>query len=154
MSITVLGYDGKSVYPLRNSADIDREHNIALMLIEQDGVNHYCLVKNPGRLLASQVSKHDGKHNFCLNCLNPFWCQGALIKHQQYCGKKEAIKIEMPKLGTMMEFKDYYKSEKVPFIVYADFECFIKPIESCEPNPENSYTKNIRNTNRLAFAIT
>ena len=29
----------------------------------------------------------------------------------------------------------------MPFIVYADFESFIKPIDTCEPNPKNSYTK-------------
>ena len=40
ISITVLGYDEKSVYPLRNSDNTDREHNITLMLIEQDEVKH------------------------------------------------------------------------------------------------------------------
>ena len=31
--ITVFGYDGKIVYPLRNSNNMDREHKIRLMLI-------------------------------------------------------------------------------------------------------------------------
>ena len=43
--IIVFGYDGKSVYPLRNSNNVDREHKIRLMLIEESGVEHYCLVK-------------------------------------------------------------------------------------------------------------
>ena len=55
----------------------------------------------------------------------------------------------MPKKGTM--FKHYYKSEKVPFIVYADFECFIKSIESCEPNPESSYTKQYQKHEPFSF---
>ena len=38
----------------------------------------------------------------------------------------------MPKKGTMLKFKNYHRSEKVPFVVYADFECFIKPIQSCD----------------------
>jgi len=29
---------------------------------------------------------------------------------------------------------------RVPFVVYADFEAFTKPIDNCQPNPENSYT--------------
>ena len=41
----------------------------------------------------------------------------------------------------MLKFKNYHRSEKVPFFVYADFECFIKPMQSCEPNPERSYTE-------------
>ena len=59
--ITVFGYNRKNVYPLRNSDNTDREHKIVLMLIEKDGVKHYCLVKNVSRLLSSQVSKHNGK---------------------------------------------------------------------------------------------
>ena len=53
ISITVLGYERKSVYPLRNSHCRDRDHNIILMLIEKNGVKHYCLVKRLSRLLAS-----------------------------------------------------------------------------------------------------
>ena len=47
----------------------------------------------------------------------------------------------MPKKGTMLKFKNYHRSEKVPFVVYADFECFIKPIQSCDPDDKKSYTK-------------
>ena len=41
----------------------------------------------------------------------------------------------------MLKFKNYHRSEKVPFLVYADFECCIKPMQSCDPNPGSSYTK-------------
>ena len=36
---------------------------------------------------------------------------------------------------------NYDRREKVPFIVYADFECFIKPLQSCDPDDKESYTK-------------
>ena len=85
ISITVLGYEGKSVYPLRNSTNTDRDYNIILMLIEEAGVKH--LVKNLSRLLSSQVSNHNAEHHFCLRCLNPFWSQESLNKQQEYCGK-------------------------------------------------------------------
>ena len=45
ISITVFGYDEKCVYPLRNSNNTNREHDIILILIKEEGVNHYCLVK-------------------------------------------------------------------------------------------------------------
>ena len=110
ISITVLGYEGKSVYPLRNSGCRDTDNNIILMLIEKDGVKHYCLVKSPSRLLASQASKNKGKHYFCLRCLNPFWCQKSLSRHQEYCNEYEAVKIELPEKGKVLEFKNYHKS--------------------------------------------
>ena len=136
----VFGYERKGSYPLRNSTNMDRDYNIILMLIEE-GVKHYCLFKNLSRLLSSQVSTHNGEYHFCLRCLNPFWCQESLNKHQEYCSNYEAVKIELPKEGTMLKFKNYCRSEKVPFIIVADFESYNKPMQSCEPNPESSYTK-------------
>ena len=147
ISITVLGYERKGVYPLRSSDCMDKDHNIVLILIEEGGVKKYCLVKSINRLLSSQVANGKRKEHFCLRCLNPFWCQEALSRHQEHCNEYEAVKIELPKKGTMLEFKNYHKMEKVPFIVYADFERFIKLIQSCDPNPKNcdgterSYTK-------------
>ena len=36
VSITVLGYEEKGIYPLRNSDWVDRENNIILLLIEKE----------------------------------------------------------------------------------------------------------------------
>ena len=115
ISITVLGYEGKSVCSNRNSNNTNREHNVILILIEEEGVNHYCLVKNLSRLLSSQVSKHDGKKYFCLRCLNPFNTQKALDKHEEYCSNHEAVKINMPKKGTMLKFKNHHRGGKGSF---------------------------------------
>ena len=121
------------------------------MLIEEEGIKHYCLVKSINRLLSSQASNGKRKEHFCLRCLNPFWSEDALSKHKEYCNEYEAVKIELPKKGTMLEFISYQRSEKVPFIVYADFECYIKPIHSCKPNPESSYTKQYQKHERSSF---
>ena len=47
----------------------------------------------------------------------------------------------MPKEGTLVKFQDGQYQLKVPFILYADFESILEPIESPRPNPEESYTK-------------
>ena len=151
ISITVFEYNKKSVNPLRNSNNTNREHDVILILIEEEGVNHYCLVKNLSRLLSSQVSKHNGKKYFCKRCLNPFSTQKALDKHEEYCGNHEAVKINMPEKGTMLKFKNYYRGEKVPFIIYADFESCIKSIHTCDLNPENSYTKQYQKHEPISF---
>ena len=144
ISITVLGYEGKSIYPLRNSHNTDMDYKIILMLIEEGGEKHYCLIKDRkalSRLLPSQVSNHNGEHYFCLNCLNPFPSEKSLNKHGEYCKEHKAVKIKLSEKGTMLKFKNYHRREKVPFIVYTDFECFIKPIQSCDPDDKESYTK-------------
>ena len=149
--ITVFGYEDKSVYVLRNSENTNREHNVILLLIKEKGVNHYCLVKNISHLLSSQVSKHDGKKYFCMRCLNPFNNQKALDKHEEYCSNHEAVKIIMPKKGTMLRFENYHRGERVPFVIYADFESCIKSIDTCDPNPKNSYTKQYQKHEPISF---
>ena len=116
ISIMVLEYERKGVYPLRNSANTGRDYNIILMLIEKGGVKHYCLVKSNELLLSSQASNGKRKEHFCLRCLNSFWCQEALDKHKEYCNEYEAVKIELPKKGTMLEFKNYHRSGKSSFL--------------------------------------
>ena len=120
-------------------------------MIKEEGVNHYCLVKNLSRLLSTQVSKHKEKHHFCMRCLNAFWTHKSLNKHQEYCGKHEAVKINMPEEGTMLKFKNYYRGEKVPFVIYADFESCIKSIHTCDLNPESSYTKQYQKHEPISF---
>ena len=36
----------------------------------------------------------------------------------------------------ILEFNQYQKSDKAPFIIYADLECLIKKIDGCKNNPE------------------
>ena len=114
---------------------------VNLLLISDDEKRHYCLIKSMSRLLSTQTSKRNGAQYYCMRCLNPFHSQESLDKHLEYCSTHEAVKTEMPGEGTTLSFKNYNRSMRVPFIVYADFESFIKPIDTCGPNPENSYTK-------------
>ena len=72
VSITVFGYEGKRVYPLRYSVNTGRDYDVILMLIEEGGVKHYCLVKSINRLLSSQGTSGKRKQHFCLSCLNLF----------------------------------------------------------------------------------
>ena len=154
ISITVLGFNEKDkVYPLHVSDHIYiRKHNIILLLIERDGVKHYCLVKNPSRLLSKQISVHKGGTHICFRCLNPFWSHKSLEKHWEYCRNHEAVKINMPEKGMILKFKHHERSEKVPFIIYADTEALIKEMQNCDPNPQNSYTKKYQKHEPISFS--
>ena len=57
----------------------------------------------------------------------------------------------MPEKGTMLKFKNYYRREKVPFVIYADFESCIKSIHTCDLNPESSYTKQYQKHEPISF---
>ena len=42
--------------------------------------------------------------------------------------------------NAFLEFDKYQKSDKAPFIIYADLECVIEKIDGCKNNPENLST--------------
>ena len=153
ISITVLSYDTwDKIYPLRISKHNDRTHKIKLLLIEDNEERHYCLIQNLSRLLSSQVSKHKEKCFICENCLNPFRTDESLNRHKEYCNTNECIKINMPKKGDILNFKNYCNSEKVPFIIYADTEALIKAIQSCAPDSQNSYTNKYQKHEPISFS--
>ena len=39
-----------------------------------------------------------------------------------------------------MAFKNFYKQMKAPYAVYADFECTLRKINTCEPDNKQSFT--------------
>jgi len=73
--------------------------------------------------------------------LNSFTKKEVLDRHREYCGKHDFVRITMPEKGSTLEFKTHKHSMRVPVAVYADFECMTKPIQSCQPNLEHSYTE-------------
>ena len=142
ISITVLGYnEEEKVYPLKVSKYTGCEHDIILLLIKDGENSHYCLVKNISALLASQINNHKGTSNICLNCFNSFKSPDSLNKHKEYCYNNECVNISMPPQNTFLRFKNFRYSEKAPFVIYADFESFIKPLDNCDPDQNHSYTK-------------
>ena len=153
ISITVLGYNkDERVYPLKVSKYTGSEHDITLMLIKDGENSHYCLINNMSALIASQINNHKGTRNICLNCLSSYKTKEALDKHKEYCYNNECVKTIMPEKGTMLRFKNFLHSEKVPFIVYADTEALIKEMHNCDPNPENSYTKKYQKHEPVSFS--
>lgn len=62
-------------------------------------------------------------------------------EHRIYCSANEPQRVIFPENNeAFLEFKDFEKQLRVPFVIYADFETFNRKIHSCDPNPENSNT--------------
>ena len=49
----------------------------------------------------------------------------------------------MPRKGSKIEFCDEQNQFKVPFIMYADFESILEPIESRNLDPNQPYSQNV-----------
>ena len=78
-----------------------------------------------------------------MNSLQGFMQESSRDQHQGYCEDNESVRVEMPKQGSTVEFKDGQNQFKVPFIMYADFESILELIESPNPNPNRSYTNEV-----------
>ena len=142
-AINVYGYEGDKIYPLRISNKQDNMIN--LILITNDETNHYCWIKNMSRLLSSQINNYQHKRLFCHRCLNSFQSEKYLKKNIEFCSKKETVNIKMPSIDSdgnppNIYFKNYNRKMRVPFVVFADFECFTENIHTCYPDVEKSFT--------------
>ena len=131
--------ESDNFYPLK-MVEKDCVNTIDLFLYEKDGVSHYSLIKNFTRLIKSQKTKSREKIFICKKCFTHYTKEELLQKHIVYCSNNETVSVKMPQPNTILHFKNYYKQLPVPFVVYADFECFTKPMHNCSPNPEDSYT--------------
>ena len=138
ISINVLSVENRDIYICRKG--IRRWAEINLLLISEGGIRHYTAINSLSRLLSRSNSKHHGKQYFCTNCLQSFMLESSRDEHQVYCENNEAVRVEMRRKGSTIEFCNGQSQFKVPFIMYADFESILEPIQGPNPKPTGPYT--------------
>ena len=135
--------EGKQIYICRKGGNY--EYIIYLMLITENNRKHYVTIKSLSRLLPSQNTKHEGKEYFCMNCLQGFKEESSRDEHIGYCIDNESVKVEMPHKNPIVQYSDGPFQFKVPFIMYADFESILEPIQGLGNNPRISSMRGINN---------
>ena len=124
----MFGYED-GYYPLYISRN-QKEKHVNLLLIEKGGKTHYCLITDLNKMLHSQT-KHNGRKFFCTYCLHGFSSEILLMEHKPLCEKHGAQCTELPSgKDKFMTFKNWGKMLKVPFVIYADFECILSPLSN------------------------
>ena len=64
--------------------------------------------------------------------------------NKKVCENNDFSSAVMPSADTkILEFKQYQKFDKTPFIIYADLESLIEKIDGFKNNPEKSSTAKI-----------
>ena len=101
----------------------------------------YLAVTNLSALLERNSSNHHGDF-YCLNCFNSYTSKNKLKEHKEICNNNDSYRIEMPKqVEKILKYNPGEKSLIVPFAIYLDLECSLKKEQSCENDPEKSYTE-------------
>ena len=141
ISVNVFGYDPADwIYPLRITK-MKADRHVDLLFLSDQGNSHYCLIKNFNGLM-HRYSKHQHKKNFCKHCLHAFHREDLLQEHMPDCVEiNGAQKTYLPDPDdNNLQFTNYHKGLKVPFVIYADFESITQPIEQVQREETKSYT--------------
>ena len=67
----------------------------------------------------------------------------------------DSIKTIMPEKyeNDITKFTNIYKTQDVPFVIYADFESFTEKISTCENNPDKSFTNQYQHQTPSGFCL-
>jgi len=128
ISANVLYHDRDQIVPTRTStfAD-DSKHQVTLLMIT-DGNDkfHYLFVQSMSRLITTGA-KHKRKHYVCNYCLYPFPKEDQLKEHTIMCRQHQSQQIRYPTPGkdNVLKFTKFHYRFPVPFVIYADFKCFV-----------------------------
>ena len=84
---------------------------------------------------------HRGRKHLCRYCLHSFVKEEILKRHIKNCFKINGEqRIIMPKKSKYVEFKNFERKLKSPFMIYTDFEIILVPKNNGNQNPNESYT--------------
>lgn len=121
-------------YPLRVADEEKADHFDLLLITGKDGENHYAYITHFSRLASTQKNNREHQLFFCKRCFASFDGQPlkyklhgerALAEHRLICGAHKPVLPLMPKEGDTLGFKAWSKTERLPFVVYADFEALL-----------------------------
>jgi hypothetical protein len=97
------------------------------MLSSKDN-SHYVWIKNMSALICHR-SKHKGASYVCPHCAHPFTAERAFANHFPDCSKQRYQVTNFPdEEDKMLKWQSREKTERVPFVIYIDFESCLVPV--------------------------
>ena len=127
----------------KSKHNLTREKQVILLMISNGEKWHYLTVKNLSGLLRGIISNHNTDF-YCLNCFCAYSTKNKLEKHKKICENHDYCHVEMPtKDYDIIKYNHREKSIKMPFTIYADLECLLEKIDTCENDPNKSHTTKI-----------
>ena len=102
---------------------------------------HYLPVKSLSALFIGITSNNNGDF-YCLNCFHSYRTENKLKKHEKVCNDHDCCCVEIPdESNQILKCNHGEKSLKAPPIIYADVECLVEKMYSCQNDSEKSYTE-------------
>ena len=121
----------------------ERSKCVDLLLIQQGKKKHYAVIKSLSALFRGATSNHNGDF-YCRNCLGSFRSKNTLEIHIQACKDHDFCYVKMPDEGkNILRYQEGSKAIRVPFVIYADTECILRPIQGVQDRENKPSTRNV-----------
>ena len=143
LNILFVPYKTNEIRQAYISEHNDKHNNQVNLLMITDGTSnwHYFAMKSLSGLLRGITSNHNGDF-YCLNCLHSYRTICKLKKHEKISKNHDFCHLKMLDVeNNILESKPGKKSLKRPFIIYAYLECLLLKTNTCNNNPNKSYTR-------------
>ena len=115
-----------------------RQIQVILLMIADGKKYHYLVVTNLYALLQGSLLGDRGDFYY-LKYFNSYTTKNKIKEHED---NHNSCCIEMPEWDNKtIKHNPGQKSLKAPFAIYLDLECLLKKEQSCQNNPEKSYTE-------------
>lgn len=128
-SIFALGNEEGAIRPIYISeCKAATKQHIHLGVLSSDDLHHFVLINRLSAIINQDKSRTC--IHFCERCLSTHQTQEALDSHLMICGKHEPCRMKLPEPGSrdhFITFNSWHQLMPVPFVIYADFECILKP---------------------------
>ena len=129
--IKVFSYEDKVVCPIYISKKVF-DNCMNVLMIHEGNKSHYVYIKDFNRLMFNKT-KNGNKKWFCMSCLQYFGSENVLDKLKENClviNGEQRVKLN----EGFISFKNYSRQMRVPFKMYADFECILKKNKKYDEN--------------------
>ena len=138
MNILQVPHEEKNIIHVYKSKHNHARKNQVVLLMITDGEKwHYTALKSEqtedgfnrptkslSRLFKGITSNHNGDF-YCFNYLHSFRTYNILKKHERLCENNDYCYLEMPaKKNKILKYTYGMNSMRIPFVIYADLECF------------------------------
>lgn len=137
VSVNVFEYNSdKKVAPIRIVDEL-ADHTDLLLLHGRDNTSHFVYIQDFVKLIQKQLTKCTNKIVVCKRCSHSNQVRNCkpnpetwLKNHLLLCGKHKPTEAKLPLPGkNTLQFQQFETQIKVPFMVCADFESTLKPID-------------------------
>ena len=144
LNILFVPYNAENIrLAYKSKHNFKRENQVILLMITDGKKWHYLAVKSLSALLRGITSNHVGDF-YCLNCFHSYRTEKKLKKHEKVCNDHDYCFVEMPdEFNKILKYNHGEKSLKALFMIYADLECLLEKMHSCQNNPKKSSTTKI-----------